>query len=512
MSALKDRQAAKNSGQTAEVADASETSPSSAELSDRPDKEKLLKLARSLKLWHSPRGDAYATVPGAGNLPVGSKALANWLTQRYWAVCQNVPGKNALDEAIRGLEGRAIYQGPEHPVFLRVAGHEGAVYLDLGRDDHQAVAITTDGWTVTSDVPVKFIRSNGTRPLPLPALGGSIEALRPFVNVADEDEFKLLIGCLVGYLSPKGPYPVLIIGGEQGSAKSTTARLVRRLIDPRDPEIRPLPSKEQNLVAAAHSGHVLSFDNLSRITGTMSDHLCRLATGGGLGGRKLYTDRDDLAEDIRRPVILNGIGLLPSRADLADRSIKVQLERIAPGARKTEAQIWAEFERVQPEVLGALCDGVSTALRRYDAIDLAELPRMADFAKWVTAAEQAFGWDDGTYVRAYQVSHERTSRDILADDPIVVSVRRLLDKNGAFEGSATKLLQKLQTHADAIGVGRNMPQAANSLSRELSRLAPELPTLGIEVEWTRGSSAKGERILSVRYSSPLVASDDEGTD
>ena len=53
--------------------------------------------------------------------------------------------------------------------------------------------------------------------------------LRRFVNVASEDDFRMLVAWLIGCFRPKGPYPILILTGEQGSAKSTTARVLRSL-------------------------------------------------------------------------------------------------------------------------------------------------------------------------------------------------------------------------------------------------------------------------------------------
>ena len=63
-------------------------------------------------------------------------------------------------------------------------------------------------------------------PLPEPISGGSIELLRPLLNVTEES-WPLVVGWLVGALSPTGPYPILLLNAEQGAAKSTTARLLQ---------------------------------------------------------------------------------------------------------------------------------------------------------------------------------------------------------------------------------------------------------------------------------------------
>ena len=81
-----------------------------------------------------------------------------------------------------------------------------------------------------------------------------------------------------------------------------------------------------------------------------------------------------------RPIILNGISAVAERADLADRAIAFELESISDRNRRTEAEVWAEFRQVWPQVFGALLDAVSCALRDGGKTRLAERPRMADFA------------------------------------------------------------------------------------------------------------------------------------
>ena len=181
----------------------------------------------------------------------------------------------------------------------------------------------------------------------------------------------------------------------------------------------------------------MPFDNLSNISGNMSDHLCRLATGGGLAARQLYTDRDEIVEDVQRPIILNGIGLVAWRPDLADRSIKVTLPHIDPAQRRDERALDEEFERARPGILGALCDAVASALRRWPEIDLAKRPRMADFGRWVTAAEPALEWERGSFIKAYWANLEETAREAMQDDPVVQCLKRCLNGKIEFEGKVS---------------------------------------------------------------------------
>src|SRR5690606_33360793 len=239
--------------------------------------------------------------------------------------------------------------------------------------------------------PVRFRRPRGLLPLPAPRRGTSIDKLRPFVNVASDNDWRLLVAWLVMALRPTGPYPILVLQGEQGSAKSTTLRVLRSLVDPSLASLRTSPRSEQDLAIAASNGWVIGLDNLSGVPPWLSDALCRVATGGGFATRQLYTDDEEALFDYQRPVAINGIDDLATRHDLADRAIILTLPPISDEERRTEADFWREWEEVRPGVLGALLDGVAVAMGRVNEIHLLSKPRMADFAVWATAAEVAFG-------------------------------------------------------------------------------------------------------------------------
>jgi hypothetical protein len=128
----------------------------------------------------------------------------------------------------------------------------------------------------------------------------------------------LVVAWLLGALRAGGPYPVLAIAGEQGSAKTVLSKLLRALIDPSVAPVRALPRDERELFIAASNGHVLAFDNLSGLPPWLSDTLCRLTSGGAFSTRRLFTDQDEILFAAARPIILNGI--------LARSSIRPRME------------------------------------------------------------------------------------------------------------------------------------------------------------------------------------------
>jgi putative DNA primase/helicase len=245
------------------------------------------------------------------------------------------------------LEVEALFGGETHPVFSRIASIGRTIYLDLGDANWQAVThpMARFRWSPSMDaLPAPERHSDG------------IDLLRPFLNVKDDDDFRMLVAWVVGCFHPKGPYPILILSGGQGSAKSMTAQILRSLVDPANPSTRSTPSTEQDLLIAAKHNHVLSFDNLSNIRPMMADAFCRITTGGGFGTRKLHTDTDEVLFNATRPCLLNGTPNLAVLPDLADRSIGIILPVISFRERRTLGSFNRDFAKAAPFILGALLD------------------------------------------------------------------------------------------------------------------------------------------------------------
>src|SRR5262249_39604481 len=306
----------------------------------------------------------------------------------------------------------ALFEGEEQPVELRVAGHAGRIYIDLGGADWRAIEIDEDGWRVIDDPPVRFRRSMGMRALPEPARGGDLSMLRGVLNVRDDADFVLVVCWLLAAMHDRGPYPVLAISGEQGTAKSTLVASLRALIDPNASPLRALPREDRELFIQSNNGWLLAFDNVSGLPAWTSDSLCRLSTGGGFAVRQLHTDQDEILFDACRPIVLNGIGDMVARADLADRSIFITLEPISEASRRAEDELWSHMRRALPGILGALCSAVSHGLRHRDLVKIERLPRMADFAKWGAACEGAF-WQPGTFEAAYDDNQHDANDTVL---------------------------------------------------------------------------------------------------
>src|SRR5262249_40299569 len=142
-----------------------------------------------------------------------------------------VAGAEAIHNALAVLEAQAVADGPEEEVFIRVAHAHGRVYLSLGDQAMIVVEIDAAGWRGCPEPPVPFRHPPGQLALPVPQKGGNIDDLRTFVNVDGDDSFGLMKAWAEGSFQ-EGSKPVGALMGEQGTAKTTTARMLKRLIDP----------------------------------------------------------------------------------------------------------------------------------------------------------------------------------------------------------------------------------------------------------------------------------------
>jgi energy-coupling factor transporter ATP-binding protein EcfA2 len=327
--------------------------------------------------------------------------------------------------------------------------------------------------------------------LPTPQRGGNLAELAGLLNVSlDSRDWTLIVAWLLQALRGAGPYPVLVLTGGQGSGKSTAAKMLRALLDPNVSPLRSLSRDERDLFIAAVNGWALAFDNVSGLSQWISDSLCKLATGGGLSTRELFSDAEETLLDALRPVVLNGITDFVHRQDLVDRALQVHLPSIDEDDRKTEKELWQRFNAAQPRILGALLDTVAQGLQRLPNTTLNRLPRLADFAIWATACEAPLGWQPGAFMTAYTDAQDDLIKDALETELVAVHLLTLLPikntlgvSSNEWTGTASELLATLTAHAGYADKRspKGWPGAPHVLAGTLKRIAPALLAQGLEV-------------------------------
>lgn len=451
----------------------------------------MVELASAPQLFHTPDEVPYARLNMGTHHETWSlnqRMFKRWLCRLYFEEHGKVPRSQAVKDAIGVLEGQALFAGPQRDVHVRIAQDNDDIYLDLANDRWEVVRISPHGYEVSSEGPA-FRRPKGLAPLPYPEAGGSLEDLRPFVNVGDND-WPLLLGALVAYLRPQGPYPITISLATRAPPSPPPPESCASSSTPTLPELRDRPRDVRDLMISATSGWIVAWDNLSSYQEWLSDAVCRLATGGGFATRELYSDDEEVLFDACRPVIVNGIGEIGTRGDYLDRSLLLYAPEISSYKRRDEKKFWKAFDALHPRIFGALLSAVSCALLRVDQVDLGALPRMADFAKWATAAEPALGLQRGAFMAAYASNLQAADEIVLEAAPVAAAVRDFVHQTKScdlpWKGTATQLLELLSARvSEDTRRLKDWPKSASALGTVMRRIAPSLRGHQVEVGFER---------------------------
>lgn len=456
--------------------------------------KRLLDLASEAELFHTDDKEAFVRIPVESHKevwPIGSH-FSYWLRGKYYeSQNRSSPCAQSLTDALEQLRGVALFDGKKRSVHKRIAGDSEKIYVDLCNETWQVVEITSNGWRILKESPVMFVRSKGMSALPTPAEEGDIRELRRFINCTDRD-FAFIVAWMLAAFSPSGPYPILEIGGEQGSAKSTLTRILKAITDPNRAPLNTMPTTEKDIASLTKLERTLAFDNVSSLSLTLSDTFCRLATGSAFKCRQLYSDSGQVVFELCAPVVMNGIEEIAKNGDLQERTLKVFLPAIESQGRKDEKAFWSDFDSALPGILGGLFTVLSEILRNLPTTNLDEKPRLADFSLWITAGENALGWDSGCFNRLYIETLREAKKDCADADDFVRAVIQIAKRNGHITLPGEKIVELLKAE---VPDSRTMP-SRRTLRDRLCRVAPTLRSEGVEWEYKKTS---GPRLYALFY-------------
>ena len=410
----------------------------------------------------------------------GSKAsLRGQLARDYFRERRRAPSQQALADALLVIDGIA-QDAEERELYLRVASHDGDLWLDMCNLDGQAIQITPQGWSIQEQPPISFKRTVLNGALPEPERGGSLDELWNLLNVTNDDR-PLVAAWLVASLFRDIPHPVLSLFGEQGTGKTTAHKMLVTTIDPGPVPNRKPPRDPDSWVTAAAGSWFVGIDNLSEVRPWLSDSICRAVTGDGDVRRKLYTDGEHAVFAFRRCVCLNGIDLGATRGDLSERMLDITLDRISESERKSEEEIWANWEQRHARILGAILDLTVKVVAKLPSVELPSKPRMADFAKILYAVDEVLNTKGLDH---YLAKSENLAADSLTGDSFILAVLELTEP---FDGTAAALLDKVRVPDRP---SRNWPKSPRIVTTRLKRHAPAMRKMGWMVENDGGHNHK----------------------
>ena len=462
--------------------------------------DQLLRFCETSQLYRTDRSVLCVRFPIATHYevwPIRSSAFRNWLDYQFHQKYAKPPTNQAIDETLRILESRARFDGEERTLSVRLyQDKDGNIWYDLGDKEWCVLKITSSGWEIVAHPPALFLRHSIAAAQVEPVMTSEtlprrLEYLRQFVNVREASSWYLVIAWLVAAFFPDISHPVLVMHGEQGSAKSTLMGLLTKLIDPTRTTYRSEPNNKADWVQMADHSWLISLDNVSNLPAWLSDAMCRAVTGDADSRRQLYTDTEDVIFSFRRVIVLTGVEIPVWRADLLDRSILLALEPITPGQRRSETDVHENFERLRPVIFGALLDAVSGVIRELPNVGSHKLPRMAAFAQIGIALELVLGWSPGTFMNAYGGNIAEQNDEALFASSLGSRVVSFMEYNRkGYKDTAERLLAQLTSRLSRGVKPFDWPKSAHALSGQLRRLKPALRANGIEVEIGRDYKAR----------------------
>ena len=472
--------------------------------------EKTTKLKKLVKLAHNnayffkdPDSRAFAKIKKGEHreelYPLKSSSFEDWLSAIIFKDSGEVAMSKLKSDATEFLEGETKFSGKTHEAGLRAMGNEEYIEIDLGDKGWNSIYITKDNWRVRKHKNY-FYRNKSMKALPVPSRDKlDKDWIGNIFNISGNSQSMLIMGWLIGCFMPDRPKPMLVIQGEQGSGKSFLASMLRSLVDPAKADKTSLPSSERDLYVQAQNNYVLSFDNQRTLHKRHSDWLCRMVTGGGYSTRRLYTNNEEEVFRVTRPIILNGITQIADQPDLIDRSIFINTPVIDANSRKPEKELLNSFNTQKPMILGELCNALSASLRNKKK-EYARLPRMADFAKFVSGAEEELGWKEGSFVEAMNANRMEALEEMNEYDSLLSLILELGRKNKdlafIFNGTAENLFQELIEMLPGKHQKSAFPVSPAALSKRLNGLKPVLREMEIVI---KNNKSNGKRIKRIEW-------------
>ena len=452
-------------------------------------------------------GEFYARFPVSGVLEVAclnSERFKRWLVNNGNDL-KYKDAKNAIDNLRAKAEFDEIVE--EREICTRIGCNAGKIYLCLYDKEHRVIEIDAEGWRIIDEykAPVLFIPSSSGA-IPIPERGGSINDLREFMNVNDDD-FRLIVGWLLASLNPYVDRPILWVNGEKGYGKTELTNLLKKLIDPdATGALAPVDSVRDFKVIAS-SRYIVGLDNISKITKKWSDTFCRMVTGISFVSRKLYTDSTTFSVKSHNSLIINGKNLMPTYDDLEDRCFCITLQKLDKTNRKSKEKIRASFDEKRPKILGAFLDAVSAALKNSEYnkdIDA----RMLDTCRFIIKAADtgSLPFSDDDFIATIMKKRDETNFCEISSEPLANIIYAMVEEklktedNAAeievYSGTTRELFEKVLQHAHTAEK-KELPQDTRTFGRRLREVTKEiLSQYGVTAEFNRNSKS---RLVTIKY-------------
>jgi len=442
---------------------------------------------------------------------ISSNKFKMWLTKKYYEQTGKAPASDAMNQALGVFEMKAMFSNKKKKIFKRCGFVNETFFYDLVNDNYKIIEISKKGWQIVDDKENIFIRNKNMKEQVTPVQFDDLSIIEKHFRYKNKEDSILHMISMVTKFIPNISHPIEVIYGEKGSSKTTSMRKDRSLVDPAVMDVLSMPTSKEDLVLSLSNNYMSCFDNLDNITSEKSNILCMASTGGALSKRTLYTNDEETILSFKVPVSLNGINVVATRADLLDRSILFELDRIPIEERKDDSTVMKHFEVDKPKMLGAIFSVLSKAMTIYDSVELNRMGRMADFSKWSYAIAEAAGIGGEVFLDAYINNQNRANEEALESHPVAAAVIKLMNNRVTWDGTVASLLRELNRISENEGINihsKLWPKEPNILSRRLKEVKSNLDSIKIQYYIRHLSSGKYITILKEATSTEISKSID----
>ena len=450
---------------------------------------------------------------------IGSRRSEDWLHFVHNQGTRQIHQDASYKRAMSMIRNQAQFSNtPVETLHNRIAMVDNTIYYDLRRSDWKLVKISQNGVEmveIDSTTPM-FERKQHQREQVQYIIDNSRDPLEELVQLLRiQSQFRQIFKVhLVSMFLEDVPVPIMVPKGEQGSLKTTITKAIKRTVDPSGEEVSSIPPNRDDLVLLLNNRFMPNFDNVSFITPTNSDILCRAVTGEGLSKRKLYSDSTEIIYAYRRKIILNGISFGMNRSDLMERCIVYETKAPTSLERITEEEFNETFSKLLPYLLGQIFTVLSRVLKSYKDVksQIRELPRMADFAVYGECISRELGYTDFSFVTDYTEKLKQSAIGIIENHPVVFAITTMMESETKYEDTVQNFFDKAKQLAieNKIDIENNFPSISNKVQSVIDRIKPNLRSLGFEIsfyQYTKsdGVFPKNRTIISIEKNPSVIS-------
>lgn len=441
--------------------------------------EKMIRVAKDDK------GGYYCIVEESGGnaaaFPLYENDFRKALKKIYYTRFGEVLSVQDVQSAVEIIEIIGTDTTEEVEVCKRVFNNGFQYAYELNREEGTAVWIEHGEVSVekTSGIIFRHAANYANQIEPNLRVQPSklLNYMRKHFNLSSDREVKLLTLYLVTSLwGLRINHPILVLTGEKGSSKSSSFKKLEELIDPKSSELGSgIPRGSDGLEVRLYNGYFVTFDNLSSLSRKISDILAVAVTGGSFSKRALYRNADEIVLDLKAVVAVNGVSLVAKESDLLDRSVILTLRRITPDKVLTEEELWAEFEKDRPKMLGACFNVLAAALNDTEEVRIRNKIRMADFHVACVKVGRVLGIPEEEVSDILWENQKNINQRTLDEDVVALCVIELMQGRKEYVNSMSGLLIDLLDVADSNGMPSTViPKTANHLRSRLDKTKSNL--------------------------------------